>query len=126
MVLDQQVSKRKVSGGIYKPSHKKKKHSLGRDATLTRIAEKTIRVVRVRGGNKKRRLVSSNVANVLDPKTGKYSKATIEIVKENPGNRHFVRRNIMTKGTVIKTNLGDARITSRPGQDGTINAVLVK
>ena len=46
-------------------------------------------------------------------------------VVENPANRHFVRRNIMTKGTVIETEKGKARITSRPGQDGTINAVLI-
>ena len=52
-------------------------------------------------------------------------KAKIEIVTANPANRHYVRRNIMTKGTIIKTDKGDARVTSRPGQDGVINAVLI-
>ncbi|MEK6848627.1 MAG: 30S ribosomal protein S8e, partial [Nanoarchaeota archaeon] len=42
-----------------------------------------------------------------------------------PANRHFIRRNIMTKGSVIDTELGKARITSRPGQDGVVNAVLI-
>ena len=83
------------------------------------------RKLRVRGGNEKNRLLRSNVANVFDPKKKKYVKAKIEAVLENPANRHYVRRNIMTKGTVIKTDKGNAKITSRPGQDGVINAVLV-
>ena len=32
----------------------------------------------------------------------------------------------MTKGTIIETEKGKAKITSRPGQEGSINAVLVK
>jgi len=31
----------------------------------------------------------------------------------------------MTRGAVIKTELGNARITSRPGQEKMVNAVLV-
>ena len=46
-------------------------------------------------------------------------------VKENPSNPHYVQRNIMNKGTIIMTDAGAARITSRPGQDGVINAVLL-
>ena len=38
---------------------------------------------------------------------------------------HYMRRNILTKGAIIKTELGDARITNRPGQDGVINAILL-
>ncbi|HJJ40868.1 MAG TPA: 30S ribosomal protein S8e, partial [Methanocorpusculum sp.] len=34
--------------------------------------------------------------------------------------------NLMTKGAVISTDLGKARIVSRPGQDGVINAVLIE
>ena len=96
------------------------------DPTLTKIGETKKRVVKVRGGNTKTRLVTDNYANVLDQKSGKYKKVKIDIVLENPGNRHYVRRNIMTKGTVIKTEMGKARITSRPGQDGIVNAVLVE
>jgi small subunit ribosomal protein S8e len=32
----------------------------------------------------------------------------------------------MNKGARISTEIGDAIITSRPGQDGAINAVLVE
>ncbi len=44
---------------------------------------------------------------------------------ENAANRHYVRRDIITKGTIIQTKLGKARVTSRPAQDGTVNAVLI-
>jgi small subunit ribosomal protein S8e len=52
--------------------------------------------------------------------------AKIITVVQNQANPHFVRRNIMTKGAVVKTDIGLVRITSRPGQDGTLNGVLVK
>jgi small subunit ribosomal protein S8e len=126
MVLDQQHSVRKETGARYKSQHGKKKHALGRDPTLTRVGEDTtIRRIRARGGNSKDRLIRSDTVNLYDPKAKKYVKAKIQIVIENPGNRHYVRRNIMTKGTIIQTDKGNARITSRPGQDGIINAVLV-
>ena len=78
------------------------------------------------GGSKKSRLLSSDIVNVYDPKTKKYEKLKIETVKENPANSNFIRRNIMTKGAIVKTSKGNARITSRPGQEGSINAILVK
>ncbi|MBT3721103.1 30S ribosomal protein S8e [archaeon] len=126
MVLDQQRSQRKETGARYKRQHAKKKHVMGRDPSMTKIDEKpALRKIRVRGGQEKNRLLRTNVANVFDPKTKKYVKAKIEAVVENPANRHYVRRNVMTKGTVVKTNKGNAKITSRPGQDGVINAILV-
>jgi len=47
-------------------------------------------------------------------------------VVESPSNVNYIRRNIMTKGSLIKTEKGVARITSRPGQEGSLNAVLLK
>ena len=38
---------------------------------------------------------------------------------------NYVRQNIITKGAVIMTDAGKARVTSRPGQSGSINAVLI-
>ena len=66
-----------------------------------------------------------DVANILDAKTGKYVKAKIKTVVENPANRHFVRRNIMTRGCIIDTDKGKAKVTNRPGQEGSINAKLI-
>lgn len=126
MVLDQQRSTRKETGARYKRQHGKKKHTLGRSPTLTKIdAKPASRTIRTRGGKAKTRVLRANEANVFNPKTKKYVKSKIEMVLENPANRHYVRRNIMTKGTIIKTEKGKARVTSRPGQDGTINAVLI-
>lgn len=78
------------------------------------------------GGNRKVRLLQSNVANVTNPKDGKTVTAPIETVIDNTANKHYVRRNILTKGSVIRTSMGTARVTSRPGQDGVVNAVLIE
>ena len=78
------------------------------------------------GSNIKVALLREEIANVYLPDQKKYEKLKIETIVANPANRHFVRRNIMTKGSIIKTPKGNARITSRPAQDGMINAVLVK
>ncbi|PIN87382.1 30S ribosomal protein S8e, partial [Candidatus Woesearchaeota archaeon CG10_big_fil_rev_8_21_14_0_10_32_24] len=56
---------------------------------------------------------------------GKTQKTVIVTVVENPSNPHLVRRNILTKGAVVETKMGKARITSRPGQEGTLNGVLI-
>ena len=77
------------------------------------------------GGHKKDVSLRNNSVNVVDPKTKKHKVVKIKNVIENPANRHFVRRNIITKGTVVDTEAGKARITSRPGQDGTVNGVLI-
>jgi small subunit ribosomal protein S8e len=125
MALDQQRSNRKPSGGRYKNVIKKRKSALGREPTLTRIGEKSIRTVRVRGGSVKLRIIKDTAVNLLDRKTNTYQKAVVKIVVENPANRHYVRRNIITKGTIIETDKGKARVLSRPGQDGVINAELI-
>ncbi|MDD1752395.1 MAG: 30S ribosomal protein S8e, partial [Methanotrichaceae archaeon] len=49
----------------------------------------------------------------------------IETVIDNKANLHFRRRSIITKGAIIKTDLGEAMVTNRPGQHGVINAVLL-
>jgi small subunit ribosomal protein S8e len=47
-------------------------------------------------------------------------------VTANPANKNFVRRNILTKGAVVATGGWQGKITSRPGQDGDVNAVLIE
>ena len=116
---------RKASGGKYVSYRGKRKNERGNRPVLTKIGEKKSRTHRVRGGTEKYSLLSTQIANVYDPKTKKYSKAAIKTVVENPANRHYVRRNIITKGTVIDTEKGKAKVTNRPGQENTINAVLI-
>ncbi len=126
MAISQLRSLRRASGGRYKQQGRKKKsYELGREPALTKIDKKRSKYVRTKGNNSKVRLLSSDTANLFDPKTKKYEQTKIKAVTENPANRHFVRRNIMNKGTIIETEKGKARITSRPGQDGSVNAVLL-
>ena len=127
MALSQLRSTRKPTGGRYKAGFRKKRlYELGREPTFTGLGAKRIKIVRVRGANLKVRLLSTDFANLFDPKTKKYEQAKIKTISGNPANRHFVRRNIMTKGAIIETDKGKARVTSRPGQDGSVNAVLVQ
>ena len=119
-------SKRRETGKRYRPMRPKKQYELARTPSLTAIEEKKIQVVRKRGGELKFRMLASDTVNLLDKNTKKFVKAKIKTVVDNPANQHYVRRNIMTKGAVIETDKGKARITSRPGQDGMVNAVLVQ
>lgn len=126
MAISHRRSLRKPSGGRYKQQGRKKKfHETGKQPALTRLEKKRHKNVRSMGGHRKVRLLANDTANLYDPKAKKYEQVKIKNIVDNPANRHFVRRNIMTKGTVIETEKGKARITSRPGQAGTINAVLV-
>ena len=126
MAISQLRSKRKASGGRYKDARKKKLREFGSHPTLTKIGKTKKRITRARGGVIKHTLLHTDVANLLDPKTKKYAKVKIESVVDNPANRNFIRRNIMNKGAIIKTEKGEAKITNRPSQEGYINAVLVK
>ncbi len=125
MAIVQSRSRRKPSGGRYISQRKKKLHELGRATTLTKLGSDYSTILRVRGGQKKIRIVRAQVANVFDPESKKHIKLKIETIADNPANRHFIRRNIITRGAVLKTEKGNARVTSRPAQDGVINAVLI-
>ena len=121
-------SRRKPTGGLYRPARKKRKYEMGREPIETHVAEDVIKVkkVRTRGGNLKVKVVRTGFANVLDPETNTCKKVKIIRVRENSANIHYVRRNVITKGAIIETELGLAKVTSRPGQDGTVNAILIK
>ncbi len=125
MVITQTRSKRTPSGGQYKRYRKLRQYETGSLPTHTKLDRMKRRADKTYGGNSKLRLITCDMANVFDPKAKKFVRAKIETVTENPANRHYVRRNILTKGTIVQTDKGKARITSRPGQDGVVNAVLV-
>lgn len=119
-------SAKKISGGRYRPQRKKRRTEIGREAADTTIGSRTAKTLRVTGGASKVSLRAALEANVVNPKTGECKKAKILTVVENAANPHFVRRNIITRGAIINTELGKAKVTSRPGQDGSVNAVLVE
>ncbi len=119
-------SKRKYTGAKINQARAKRKFELGREPAETRVEDTKRKIVPIRGGNSKIRLLQCNVANVTNPADGKTMVSTIENVIDNVANEHYVRRNILTKGCIIKTGMGNARVTSRPGQDGVVNAILIE
>jgi small subunit ribosomal protein S8e len=77
------------------------------------------------GGNFKLKLFASQFINVTDPSTNKTQKVRILGFKENLASKDYTRRHVLTKGAVVETELGNAKITSRPGQHGILNGILV-
>jgi small subunit ribosomal protein S8e len=117
-------STRKRTGGRRRPASDKKKHQLGTESTETQVGDARFKTVDARGGTRKVRATAPDTASVAAG--GEVVAATIENVAENPSNPNYARRNIITKGAVIETSEGRARVTSRPGQDGQVNAVLLE
>ncbi|MCX6816097.1 MAG: 30S ribosomal protein S8e [Candidatus Aenigmarchaeota archaeon] len=117
-------SKRKITGGLLRRHMKKKRYQRGRDFVPTHIGVAKAKKQRVHGGAYKKMILVADTAFISV--AGKIQKAKIITVKQNPADSQFVRRNIITKGAIIETDLGEARVTSRPGQYGVVNAVLVK
>jgi small subunit ribosomal protein S8e len=97
---------------------------MGSDPLLTRVGKLAKRGKRTRGGSQITQLITVDVANILID--GKYKKTKIKLVQENPANRNFARMNAITKGAIIETDDGTAKVTSRPSRDGIVNAVLIK
>lgn len=125
MALWQRKSKRSKTGRRIRYHRGKRKAEIGKEQNLTTIGPTTTKKVRTRGNNKKTRAKTINVAYVVDPKTKKTEKTEIISVIENKANIHYVRRNIVNKGAIIETKKGKAKVTSRPGQTGEVNAVLI-
>ena len=126
MSLWQGESARKPSGGRLILARKKRRFEVAPEDAETKLGEHTQKLIRSRGKAQKVKLLATNTINVTDAKTGKTSKATIKTVTENPANIHYVRRNILTKGAVVDTDKGKVKVTSRPGQSGTLSGVLVQ
>jgi small subunit ribosomal protein S8e len=119
---DQGRARKKRTGGRRRRTRGKRKHQLGHEPTETRVGDPVLKTVAARGNTEKVRAIATDHASVaVDDET---RAADIEGVAENPANPNYVRRNIITKGALIETSEGTARVTSRPGQDGQVNAVL--
>lgn len=117
---------KKPTGGLIKIARKKRKYELGSMSLHTKLEKDKKKFFRTKGGNIKVKSLSVEFANVFDPKTNTTKKVKILHVLENPANPHLVRRGVITKGSVIKTEAGRARITSRPSQHGIVNALLIE
>lgn len=116
---------RKPTGGKIRVSRGKRKSESGRAPAFTTIGERRIRFVRIRGGGIKLRLISGSDVNVAIG-GGVTRRAKILGFIENPSDKVLSRRRIITKGTLVRTELGVVRITSRAGQHGILNGVLLR
>ena len=115
---------RKITGGRYIKRMKKKKHSLSGQKRIVKLSEDEKRKTkRTRGGNKKNYLLKAKFVNIQE-KGKKSKKIEIKNVLETPSNKFLARQNVLTKGTIVQTDLGKVKITNRPSQEGMINGVL--
>ncbi|UCG45005.1 MAG: 30S ribosomal protein S8e [Candidatus Bathyarchaeota archaeon] len=119
------LRKKKPSGGRKTACRKKRRFERGSFAAETSLGSDTKRFVRGQGGNVRTRLLAASHANISNPSTGKTKRVKIDKVISNPANVDYDRRGVITRGTAIETSLGVAQVTSRPGQDSIVNAILV-
>jgi len=116
---------KKITGGRYRKSRKKKlieKKGQSRIVTLGKEKKKSLEI---RTGKIKAVLLREDVANVFDTKTKTAKVSKILNVLEVPSNKLLARKNVLVKGAIIETELGKARITNRPSQEASIQAILI-
>ena len=115
----------KITGGRRHPLRIRRKYETDRFPNEP-INGAQITVTRnVRGKNTKTALKSVDFVN-LATADAKVKKTKILKVLENATNNDYQRRGIITKGAILETKEGKCRVVSRPGQSGTVNAVLIK
>ena len=116
---------RKITGGKYIKQRKKKLREIVGQRRIIKLSDKEKKKSkRTLGGNKKSFLLSVKYVNVNQ--NGKTKRAEIKNVIETPSNKFLARQNIITKGTIIETELGNVKITNRPTQEATLNGILLK
>ena len=115
---------RKKTGGKYQRSRKKKLYEKPGQKRITKLGEERRKSKKVTGGNRRVYLLKAKSINLkIENKT---VKSEIKNVVETPSNRFLARQNILTKGTIVKTDKGRAKITNRPTQEGVVNRILIK
>ena len=117
-------SLRKKTGGKTRRYRKSRKFNQGQKFAESEVGEHRIEKRRTQGGNTKNVVKRAEHVNLATD--GEVKNVKIQSVEENPANPNFVRSSFLTKGTVVQTSEGKARITSRPAQEGVVNAELVE
>jgi small subunit ribosomal protein S8e len=120
------LSGRKYTGGRKIAMRRRRKFEIDRYPNEAVIGSNVKVTRRVRGDNSKTALKTVEFANVSNVEEHKTTRSKILRVIKNTANKDYERRGVITKGTMIETELGLARVISRPGQVGLINAVQLK
>ncbi len=116
--------KRKITGGRYKKARKRKLYEKRSQSRVVKLGQRKSKFMHVRGGARKIVLLSENKTNLMYK--GKSKIATIKNVIETPCNRFLARQNVLVKGAIIETDMGKARITNRPSQEGMVQSILIE
>ena len=124
------ISRRKPSGGrLKRPSRYrgKRKTEISSENQFAFVGDKDARkLYRKTAGSQTVRVLSIKNINVNKPKEGKTVRAKITNVVRNDADTNYVRRNIVTKGAIVETDIGQVRITSRPGMHGVVSGILLE
>jgi small subunit ribosomal protein S8e len=118
------IHKKKKTGGARGPSRSKRRRESGGEINTVTLGEQLAVTRRSMGGSLKTAIKSTKYANLAEA-PGRVRKVEILRVISNPSNRDYDRRKVITKGTIIETPLGQAVVTSSPGQCGSVDAVLI-
>ncbi|CAO3678456.1 unnamed protein product [Rhizopus microsporus] len=94
--------KQSATGARRAQYRKKRKFELGRQFANTKLGSKRIHLVRVRGGNYKRRALRLESGNFSWGSEGISRKTRILTVVYNASNNELVRTNTLVKGAVIQ------------------------
>jgi small subunit ribosomal protein S8e len=117
---------RKLTGGRKVAMRGRRKFEIDRYPNEAVVGPAQIVVRRTRGNNIKVAFKTAEFANIIDHENKKITKSKILRVPKNPANRDYERRGVISKGAIIEIENGTARVVSRPGQDGVVNAIMVK
>ena len=114
----------KVTGGRRHPLRSRRKYEIDRFPNEALIGEQITITRKVRGKNVKTSIKTIDSVNLAID--SKIKRVKIIKVLENATNNDYQRRGIISKGAILETEEGKCRVVSRPGQHGTVNAILVK
>jgi len=115
----------KTTGGRRVPLRTRRKYELDRYPNEPVNGAQLTVTRRVRGNNNKTALKSIDFVN-LSTGDAKVKKTKIIKVLDNATNNDYKRRGIITKGAILETQEGKCRVVSKPGQNGILNAILLK
>jgi small subunit ribosomal protein S8e len=115
----------KITGGRRQPLRIRRKYETDRYPNEAVTGAQVTITRQVRGKNRKTALKTIDFVN-LATGDAKVKKTKILKVLENTTNNDYQRRGIITKGAILETQEGKCRVVSKPGQNGIVNAVLVK
>ena len=115
----------KTTGGRRHPLRIRRKYETDRYPNEPVMGAQVTITRQVRGKNRKTALKSIDFVN-LATGDAKVKKTKILKVLENATNNDYKRRGIITKGAILETQEGKCRVVSKPGQNGIVNAILLK